>query len=283
MITGHCPEDGDGGQGAVRGQGPGSGRGQRRTGTALAHLAAQHLPPAGLPLGWLGPRRHSAGGAQRTPVDATQQLQRRLRGRAVARGGCGRLLECQQAAAERRAAGLHGALPAVIGALGAREGPVLLRPEAHHASPAEAVAAVGAHRLAGRALAQGAGGLGGARGERQGCGGYPWRGRRRRGPRARTGMGAQTESADAAPDRDEDADQHAQGGNGPDAARTVLAVVYATRGACQRSASLWPVGHPRCRTPKSYRDFRFPHKWLVGEREAKFYYLESIKKSFVSC
>lgn len=138
---------------------------------ARAHLAAQRLPPAGLPLGRLGPRGHAASGAQRAPVGSAQQLQRRLRGRAVARGRRGSLLERQQAAAERRAAGLHSALPAVVGALGTREGPVLLRPESHHARPAEAMAAVGAHRLARRALAQGAGGLGWARGKRQGSGG----------------------------------------------------------------------------------------------------------------
>lgn len=175
-------ETGGGGTGHRLGAGTGLGMGTGRVQvTARAHLAAQRLPPARLPLGRLGPRGHAAGGAQRTPVGAAQQLQRRLGGRAVARGRRGRLLERQQPAAERRAAGLHGALPAVVGALGAREGSVLLGPEAHHARPAEAVAAVGAHRLSGRALTQGAGGLGGARRERQGGGGGgPREGRGRR-------------------------------------------------------------------------------------------------------
>lgn len=143
----------------------------------LAHLAAQRLPPARFPLGRLRASGHAAGGAQRIPVGAAEQLQRGLAGRAIARRRRGRLLERQEAAAERRAAGLYGALPAVIGTLWAREGPVLLGPEAHHARPAETVAAVGAHRFAGRALTQGADGISGARGERQGCG----RRRRRRG------------------------------------------------------------------------------------------------------
>ena len=168
-----------GGQSAIqrirRGNRAQSGDEKRdRAPSGKRHLAAQRLPPAGLPLGWLGPRGHAASCAQRAPVGAAQQLQRRFRGRAVARGRRSCFLERQQAAAERRAAGLHGALPAVVGALGTREGPVFLRPESHHARPAKAMAAVGAHRVAGRALAQGAGGLAGARGKRQGgSGGAP--------------------------------------------------------------------------------------------------------------
>jgi hypothetical protein len=149
----------------------------------LAHLAAQGLPPARFPLRRLRASGHAAGGAQRIPVGATEQLQRGLAGRAIARRRRGRLLESQEAAAERRAAGLYGALPAVIGTLRAREGPVLLGPEAHHARPAETVAAVGAHRFAGRALTQGADGISWARGERQGCGRRRRRGRGRRGRR----------------------------------------------------------------------------------------------------
>lgn len=194
LGTGHKLEKGEGEQGVVprrmvRLSAP-SGAGREgdggAQGTARAHLAAQCLPPAGLPLGRFGPCCHPAGGAQRTPISATQQLQRSLRGRAVARRCCGRLLERQQAAAERRAAGLHSALPAVISTLRAGEGPILLRPEAHHARPAEAMAAVGAHRLAGHPLAQGAGGLGRACGKRQGGGGDPGGGRGRRGGRERT-------------------------------------------------------------------------------------------------
>lgn len=168
-----------GGQGAIQrirmGDRAQSGDENRdRAPSGKGHLAAQRLPPAGLPLGWLGPRGHAASCAQRAPVGAAQQLQRRLGGRAVARGRRSCFFERQQAAAERRAAGLHGALPAVVGTLGTRKGPVFLRPESHHARPAKAMAAVGAHRIAGRALAQGAGGLAGARGERQGgSGGAP--------------------------------------------------------------------------------------------------------------
>lgn len=147
----------------------------------LAHLAAQRLPPARFPLGRLRASGHAAGGAQRISVGTAQQLQRGLAGRAIARRRRGRLLERQEATAEWRAAGLYGALPAVIGTLGTREGPVLLGPEAHHARPTETVAAVSAHRFAGRALTQGADGLSGARGERQGCGRRRQRGRGRRG------------------------------------------------------------------------------------------------------
>lgn len=156
----------------------------------LAHLATHRLPPARFPLGRLRASGHATGRAQRISVGSAQQLQRGLAGRAVARRRRGRLLERQEAAAERRAAGLHGALPAVIGTLGAWEGPVLLCPEAHHARPAETVAAVGAHRLAGRALAQGADGLSGTRGERQGCG---WRRRQGRGRRGRRRAGNRSE------------------------------------------------------------------------------------------
>lgn len=181
-----------GGQGAIqrmrRGDREQSGD-EKRDGapSGEGHLAAQRLPPAGLPLGWLGPRGHAASCAQRAPVGAAQQLQRRLRGRAVARGRRSCFLERQQAAAERRAAGLHGALPAVVGALGTREGPVFLRPESHHARPAKAMAAVGAHRVAGRTLAQGAGGLAGARGERQGGSGGALEGADRDANKGRTG------------------------------------------------------------------------------------------------
>lgn len=149
----------------------------------LAHLAPQRLPPARFPLGRLRTRGHAAGRAQRISVGTAQQLQRGLAGRAIARRRRGRLLQRQKAAAEWRAAGLYGALPTVIGTLGAREGPVLLRPEAHHARPAETVAAVGAHRFAGRALTQGADGLSGARRERQGCGRRRQLGRGRKGRR----------------------------------------------------------------------------------------------------
>lgn len=185
----------------------------------LAHLAAQRLPPARFPLGRLRASGHAAGGAQRIPVGAAEQLQRGLAGRAIARRRRGRLLERQEAAAERRAAGLYGALPAVIGTLRAREGPVLLGPEAHHARPAETVAAVGAHRFAGCALTQGADGISGARGERQGCG----RRRRRRG-RGRRGRrraeGRPLSKADEPqPTDDSDPDcanaGHARAGRGP--------------------------------------------------------------------
>lgn len=242
--------------GAPTGAGVAKGKAAHR-GAARAHLAAQRLPPAGLPLRRFGPGGRAAGGTQRPRVGAAQQLQRRLGSRAVARGRRGRLLERQQAAAERRAAGLHGALPAVVGALGAREGPVFLRPEAHHARPAKAVAAVGQHRLAGRALAQGAGGLGGARGERQGGGRGPRRGRgwQRRGRRARAGL----ETADSAQVGEKDGEGVRRGEDG--GALHARSCQRYTQARGPATAFRPPARVPPTSSPsEAFGDCQLPHK-----------------------
>lgn len=182
----------------------------------LAHLATQRPPPARLPLRRSGASGSATRGTQRVAVGATQQLQRGLAGRTIAHGPRGRFLQCQQAAAEWRAARLYRALPTIVGALGAWEGSVLLRPKAHHASPAVAVAAVRAHGLPGRVLAQSAGGLGGTSRERQGCGGSGARRERVRG----SGLQPRTQSKTAAVTAAAEATQGTRAGRVLEAARS---------------------------------------------------------------
>lgn len=137
------------------------------------------------------------------------------------------------------------------------------------------MAAVGAYRLPGRSLAQGASGLGGARGERQGGGGggpgagdgrkavdgEQGQGRRARAVgRARRTAGTGMESEDGDGEGDEDAGAGTRALEGSwqwCAAREVLVAVYSTCVSQQRSVLGKGRGrravHPRVLAAVCYR------------------------------